>query len=78
MGDYHVRFRGGLEVKLLWSTRQHTNGLIREYLPKHDDFRDVSVAKIKQIERMLNTRPRKVLGFLTPEERLFSCKGSFF
>jgi IS30 family transposase len=54
---------------------EHTNGLIREYLPKHDDFRDVSVAKIKQIERMLNTRPRKVLGYLTPEERLFSCRG---
>jgi hypothetical protein len=29
MGDYHVRFRGGLEVKLLWSTRPELNPIIR-------------------------------------------------
>jgi IS30 family transposase len=57
---------------------EHTNGLIREYLPKHEDFRDVSATKIKQIARKLNTRPRKSLNFLTPDETLFSYRGRFF
>jgi IS30 family transposase len=55
-----------------------TNGLIREYLPKHEDFRDVSATKIKKMARILNTRPRKSLNFLTPDEVLFSYKGRFF
>jgi IS30 family transposase len=47
---------------------EHTNGLIRQYLPKNFDFKDVSDRKIKAIENKLNDRPRKVLNFKTPRE----------
>jgi transposase, IS30 family len=47
---------------------EHTNGLIRRYLPKRTDFAKVSNDIIQQIQDHLNNRPRKVLGFLTPKE----------
>ncbi|GHU15707.1 hypothetical protein FACS189449_13470 [Alphaproteobacteria bacterium] len=47
---------------------EHTNGLIRQYLPKKFDFKDVSDKKIREIENKLNDRPRKVLNFKTPRE----------
>jgi IS30 family transposase len=40
---------------------EHTNGLIRQYLPKKVDFADVSDDYIQFIENRLNNRPRKVL-----------------
>ena len=46
---------------------EHTNGLIRDFLPKKTDFRLTEDAEIQQIENNLNNRPRKVLGFLTPK-----------
>jgi IS30 family transposase len=47
---------------------EHTNGLIRQYLPKKFDFKDVSDKKIREIENKLNDRPRKMLNFKTPRE----------
>jgi IS30 family transposase len=47
---------------------EHTNGMIRQYLPKKFDFVDVSDKKIQEIEDKLNNRPRKVLGYKTPFE----------
>ncbi|OGT89220.1 MAG: hypothetical protein A2514_09870 [Gammaproteobacteria bacterium RIFOXYD12_FULL_61_37] len=49
-------------------TNENTNGLIREYLPKGMDLSDVSQRQLTQIATALNTRPRKCLNFLTPEE----------
>jgi IS30 family transposase len=49
-------------------TNENTNGLIRYYLPKKTDFNLVSDEKIKQIENILNNRPRKRLKWLTPLE----------
>lgn len=49
-------------------TNENTNGLIRRYLPKGTDFNEVSIARLKEIENILNNRPRKVLGFRTPSE----------
>lgn len=49
-------------------TNENTNGLIRHYLPKGTDFDKVKNAEIKRIEKKLNTRPRKRLNYLTPEE----------
>jgi IS30 family transposase len=50
---------------------EHTNGSIRQYLPKKFDFKDVSDEEIQKIENKLNARPRKVLGFKTPFEVFF-------
>ena len=47
---------------------EHQNGLIRDFYPKRTDFREVSDTDIAKVERNLNNRPRKSLGFLTPAE----------
>lgn len=49
---------------------EHTNGLVRQYLPKWFDFSDVTDDEIQAIEDKLNNRPRKVLQFKTPLEML--------
>ena len=48
---------------------ENTNGLIRQYIPKGTEFSDVTEKKIKWIENKLNNRPRKRLGYLTPNEK---------
>jgi len=49
-------------------TNENTNGLIRQYLPKGTCFRDLTDKHCRQIEEELNNRPRKKLGFATPDE----------
>lgn len=49
---------------------EHTNGLIRDYLPKKTDFRVIEESEIQSIENILNNRPRKILRFSTPKEAL--------
>ncbi|MDR3179300.1 MAG: hypothetical protein LBT70_00150, partial [Holosporaceae bacterium] len=41
---------------------------IRQYLPKNHDFKDVGDKRIREIEKRLNNRPRKVLKYKTPDE----------
>jgi IS30 family transposase len=50
---------------------EHSNGLIRQYLPKNFDFKDVMDKRIREIQNLLNNRPRKVLNFRTPSEVFF-------
>lgn len=52
-------------------TNENTNGLIRQYFPKGTDFRIIPVSAIREAERRLNSRPRKMLGFDTPAERFY-------
>ena len=47
---------------------ENTNGLLRQYFPKGTNFKIISDAKIRQVEKRLNERPRKALGFRTPQE----------
>lgn len=49
-------------------TNENTNGLIRDYFPKGTDFSKVSVAQLKRVQRELNERPRKTLGWRSPKE----------
>jgi len=51
---------------------EHTNGLIRQYLPKKSEFLHVSKEEIIMIQDRLNHRPRKVLSYKTPYEVFFS------
>ena len=53
-------------------TNENTNGLIREYLPKRCDFRQVCNDEIRAIENKLNNRPRKRLGFRTPNQVFYN------
>ncbi len=52
-------------------TNENTNGLIRQYFPKGTDFRNVSHSQVRQVENLLNNRPRACLGFRTPGEVFF-------
>src|SRR5665213_98887 len=49
-------------------TVENTIGLVRRHLPKKTDLAKVSLKEFKVIERWLNNRPRKCLGFQTPAE----------
>ncbi len=51
---------------------EHTNGPIRQYLPKDRTFASLSHKEVAMIQNRLNHRPRKVLGFKTPYEVFFS------
>ena len=51
---------------------EHTNGLIRQYLPKKTDFTQISKEEITTIQDKLNHRPRKVLNYKTPYEVFFT------
>ena len=47
---------------------EHTNGLVRQYFPKATDFTGVGAARVRQVQALLNGRPRRVLGYRTPAE----------
>jgi IS30 family transposase len=47
---------------------EHTNGLVRQYLPKHQRLDTVPYEVVEEVENLLNNRPRKVLQFSTPIE----------
>jgi len=49
-------------------TNENTNGLIRWYFPKKTNFNEISEKEIQKIENILNNRPRKCLGYRTPNE----------
>ncbi len=50
---------------------ENTNGLIRQYFPKKMLFDTITDERIKEVEDLLNNRPRKTLGFQTPNEVYF-------
>ncbi len=52
----------------------HTNGLVRQYLPKGTDFRAVSDAEVRAVQDRLNARPRRALGYRTPAEVLHKAR----
>ncbi len=53
---------------------EYTNGLIRQYIPKGTSFDDITAEYIKMIEDKLNNRPRKALGWKTPNEAFYGLK----
>jgi len=56
---YHAWERG---------TNENTNGLLRQYLPKRQSMAHLTQWDLYRIARQLNRRPRKRLGYRTPEE----------
>ena len=49
-------------------TNENTNGLLREYFPKRTPLDGTSPTRTQQVHNQLNQRPRKRLGWKTPEE----------
>lgn len=50
---------------------ENTNGLVRQYFPKKYDFTKITEEELQRVEDLLNNRPRKTLGYLTPNEASF-------
>jgi len=51
-------------------TNENTNGLIRRFFPKGTDFSKVTSTQLQSAQNNLNNRPRKVLGYKTPNEMM--------
>ena len=67
-------------VKFYFATPYHSwergsnenfNGLLRQYLPKRTSQAAITQTDCDQVAKKLNTRPRKRLGYRTPEECFF-------
>lgn len=50
---------------------ENINGLLRQYLPKKTDFREITQAHLNNATQKLNNRPRKKLQYRTPHEVFF-------
>jgi IS30 family transposase len=44
---------------------ENYNGLVRDYFPKGTRFDDISVERLKEVEREINERPRAILNYLS-------------
>ena len=49
-------------------TNEQTNGMVRWYLPRGTDFRNITEEQIAAVESRINNRPRKCLKYRTPLE----------
>lgn len=53
-------------------TNENWNGLLRQYFPKGSYFATIQEYDIQKVVTVLNNRPRKRLGYRTPQE-VFCC-----
>ena len=51
---------------------ENTNGLIRQFFPKGTDLANIPEHRFTKVQQLLNDRPRKRLGYRTPNEVLAS------
>jgi len=52
---------------------ENTNGLIRQYFPKGLHFELITDTQVQMVMNRLNNRPRKTLGYKTPNEVFFQA-----
>ena len=51
---------------------EYTNGLIRQYVPKKEEFKNFSDEDMDSFQKKINRRPRKLLNFEPPKNKFFS------
>ena len=51
-------------------SNENTNGLLRQYFPKGEDYTDIPEKRLDEVARQLNGRPRETLNWRTPAEAL--------
>lgn len=49
-------------------TNENTNGLLREYIPKGSDFSKITDKQLQHYVQLINDRPRKRHGFMSPNQ----------
>jgi IS30 family transposase len=54
------------------ATNENMNGLIRQYFPKKRSFATITETEIEFVMERLNNRPRKCLGFKSPNQVFFN------
>jgi IS30 family transposase len=73
----HEKIAEELEIDMYFARPYHswerganenTNGLIRQYFPKGSSFENITQEQVDYVQNKLNNRPRKRLGFLSPNE----------
>jgi IS30 family transposase len=73
----HKKFTENTEIKVYFchphspwerGTNENTNGLVRDFFPKGIDLSIISEERIKEVQELLNERPRQVLKFKTPKQ----------
>lgn len=74
---YHEQITKGLEAPVYFADpycswqrglNENTNGLLRQYWPKETNFKLTSSTDVDEVVEQLNNRPRKKLGYQTPNE----------
>jgi IS30 family transposase len=74
---HHARIAEGLGADFYFArphaswergVNENTNGLLRQYFPKWYDFAAITQAEVARVVERLNERPRKTLGYRTPNE----------
>jgi IS30 family transposase len=74
---HHARIAQGLGARFYFArphaswergVNENTNGLLRQYFPKQADFARITEAEVERVMEQLNERPRKGLGYRTPNE----------
>ena len=53
---------------------ENTNGLLRQYFPKHTNLKTLSQDAVNDAVHLLNHRPRKCLQYRTPHEVFYGLK----
>jgi transposase, IS30 family len=83
--SHHTEIASALDAKGYFAHPYHSwerglnenmNGLIRQYLPKGKSFDDLTQADVRCIMDKLNNRPRKCLGYKTPNQVFFGINPS--
>src|SRR6185503_9413606 len=73
----HELIAAGLQARIYFAhpyaswergLNENTNGLVRQYFPKKYDFATITDKELQRVEDRLNNRPRKTLGYRTPNE----------
>jgi len=76
----HELIAAGLQARIYFAhpyaswergLNENTNGLVRQYFPKKYEFARIKHKDLQQVEDLLNDRPRKTLGYWTPNEVFF-------